>query len=211
MPRGSYDFRFDTNNEVLLVKWNDNKCVCLVTNFDLVEPLATVPRWNAKEKAREQIPQPRVINNYNQYMGGVDHHDWLLEKHSISIRGKKWYWCLFTRMVDMAVINSFLLYRRIHGKKSVTLKDFRRQIAVPYLKLGHGRNILKGRPLSYPSTSRTNVPDDVRFDQRGHFLEKRSNQRRCQYSSCKSRPLTYCKKCDVTLCTSCFTQYHRKN
>ncbi|KAJ8913370.1 hypothetical protein NQ315_008762 [Exocentrus adspersus] len=149
MPSGSYDFSFDTNNEVLLVKWIDNKCVCLASNFDYVEPLATVPRWNVKEKARQQIPQPRVINNYNQYMGGVDHHDWLLEKYSIAIRGKKWYWCLFTKMVDMAIINSFLRYRRIRGKKPITLKDFRRQITVPYPKLGHGRNILKG----YPSTS----------------------------------------------------------
>jgi hypothetical protein len=42
-------------------------------------------------------------------MGGVDHHDWLLEKHSIAVRGEKWYWCLVTRMTDMSIVNAFVL------------------------------------------------------------------------------------------------------
>lgn len=111
----------------------------------------------------------------------------------------------------MAVVNSFLTYRRVYGKKSITIKDFRRQIAVTYLKIGHGRNVLKGRPLSFPSTSRSHILDSVRLDEKGHFLEKRTNQRRCQYPTCKSRPLTFCKKCDVTLCVKCFSKFHRKN
>ncbi|XP_066258244.1 piggyBac transposable element-derived protein 2-like [Euwallacea similis] len=188
LPRGSYDFRFDTENKILVVKWNDNKCVSIASNFDTITPMATVTRWNGKTKSRMPIQQPRIIFNYNQYMGGVDHHDWLLEKYSIAIRGKKWYWCLFTRIIDMAMINSFLLYRRVNGKNSITLKDFRREIAISYLKLGHGRSVMKGRPLSLPSTSKTYVPDNVRLDEVGHFLEKRKNQRRCQYPSCKSRP-----------------------
>lgn len=110
----------------------------------------------------------------------------------------------------MAIVNGFLLYRRIHGKKSITIKNFRRQIAVPYLKLGHGRNVSKGRPFSFPSTSKTLVLDNVRLDEIGHFLEKRENQRRCQYPSCKSRPLTFCKKCNVTLCIKCFSNFHKK-
>ncbi|GFQ70909.1 hypothetical protein TNCT_9431 [Trichonephila clavata] len=39
-------------------------------------------------------------------MGGVDQHDWLLEKHTIHIRGRKWYWPIFTRVTDMAIVNT---------------------------------------------------------------------------------------------------------
>lgn len=86
----------------------------MATNFDYIKPLATVAPWNGKEKTRMLVPQPRLIHNYNHCMGGVDRQDWLLEKHSITMRGKKWYCCLFTRTIDMAIINAFLLYRRYH-------------------------------------------------------------------------------------------------
>lgn len=151
-----------------------------------------------------------MINNYNRYMGGVDQHDWFLEKHSISVRGKKWYWCLVTRIIDMAVVNGFILYNKIQGKKSMSIKDFRRAIAIQYLKIGHGQRVLKGRPTSFPGTSRTNVSENIRYDQRGHFIEKREKQRRCQYSKCLGKPITFCGKCNITLCTKCFPKYHRK-
>lgn len=88
LPRGSYDYRFDNKNKILLVKWNDNKCVSMATNFDTINPEASVARWSKEQKGKVLVAQPKVIYNYNQYMGGVDHHDWLLEKHSIAIRGK---------------------------------------------------------------------------------------------------------------------------
>lgn len=209
--RGSYDYQFDEKNEILMVKWNDNKCVSLGSNFDTVEPLASAQRWNKAKMARAPIPQPRIIYNYNRYMGGVDQHDWLLEKHGISIRGKKWYWCLFTRVIDMAIVNAYILYKHIHGKSSISIKDFRRAIACHYLKIGHGRPILKGRPYSWTSTSRSSVSDDVRFDERGHLLGRRDKQRRCQFPACQSKPLTFCRKCNVTLCTPCFAKFHIRN
>lgn len=90
-------------------------------------------------------------------------YDWLLEKHSIAIRGKKWYWCLFTRVIDMALVNASILYRNIHRCNSMTMKDFRRAVTVKYLKLGIGRKVLKGRPYSFASTSKFDVSDDVRY------------------------------------------------
>jgi hypothetical protein len=144
-------------------------------------------------------------------MGGVDHHDWLLEKHHIAIRGKKWYWCLITRIVDMAVTNSVILYNLLHAQDKISIKEFRRNIAVAYLKLGHGRRVQKGRPLSLPSTSRTKIIYDVRFDGKNHILEKRDKQRRCQFVLCKAKPRTFCKKCNVTLCIPCFPKYHDKS
>jgi hypothetical protein len=209
--RGMYDHRFDQKNKILMVRWNDNKCVTMGTNFDTVEPICAVRRWNKDKKEHVPISQPRLIYNYNKFMGGVDHHDWLLEKHHIAIRGKKWYWCLITRIVDMAVTNSVILYNLLHAQDKISIKEFRRNIAVAYLKLGHGRRVQKGRPLSLPSTSRTKIIYDVRFDGKNHILEKRDKQRRCQFVLCKAKPRTFCKKCNVTLCIPCFPKYHDKS
>lgn len=54
--RGTYDFRFDVNGEILFVKWNDNKCVTIATNFDGIEPLAQTSRWDRKLKKNVQFP-----------------------------------------------------------------------------------------------------------------------------------------------------------
>ncbi|XP_045110881.1 piggyBac transposable element-derived protein 2-like [Portunus trituberculatus] len=40
--RGSYDYIFDTNEEVMYVRWSDNKCVCVGTNYDTIEPVRNV-------------------------------------------------------------------------------------------------------------------------------------------------------------------------
>lgn len=38
LERGSYDYRFDRNNKILCVKWNDN-VGSVLTNYDFVESL----------------------------------------------------------------------------------------------------------------------------------------------------------------------------
>ena len=78
--RGSYDYRFDCNEEILIVKWLDNKCVTVGTNYDTVEQTRTVKRWQKEKKAKGPVPQPNVLYSYNKNMGGVDKHDWLVGK-----------------------------------------------------------------------------------------------------------------------------------
>ena len=165
MTRGSYDHRFEVNDEGLIVRWRDNKAVGIASNFDTILLEVLVQRWSNESKSCIPIVQPDVIQMYNKYMGGVDHHDWLLEKHSISIRGKKWYWSIFTRILDIAVVNSFVLYRLIHGSNSILKKEFCRAIATTYLKLGHRSRVMRGRPLSFPSTSRRQVAYEICLDQ----------------------------------------------
>lgn len=170
LPKGAYEYRFDSANQILVVKWTNNKCVSMATNFHTIEPVAFALRWDRVKKSRVPVPQSKLIQNYNKYMGGADHHDWLLEKHSITIQGH-----FFIRGVDIAVVNTFLLYRRIHGSKSITLKDYNRKLAVTYFKKGYSRSVVKGRTTSFIPTSRANVPDGVSLIGEGHILEKRTN------------------------------------
>ena len=86
--RGSYDYRFDTKNEILIVKWLDNKCIIVGTNYDTVQPVGRILRWKKSIKRKGYVPQPHTLNTYNENMGGVDKHDWLVCKYPMSIRGK---------------------------------------------------------------------------------------------------------------------------
>ncbi|XP_049947629.1 piggyBac transposable element-derived protein 3-like [Schistocerca serialis cubense] len=108
-------------------------------------------------------------------MGGVDHHDWLVGKYAMIIRGKKWYWVLFTRMLEMALVNAWLFYRLVHGENALDLLDLRHAVTVTYLKLDTGRLNIR-RTMEYPSSQLRVIPD-IRFDGIGHMVDKRSTQR----------------------------------
>lgn len=211
--RGTYSFRFDTNEEILFVRWLDNTSVTIGTNYDTVEPLQKVQRWVKECKAKDSVSQPHVFKSYSAYMGGVDKHDWWISKYATTIRAKKWYWPIFIRIVDMAVVNAHIIYNLINSdnEKPATEMDllsFRRAICRSYLKIPTNRQQPgKKRSCSAPSQ----IPHDVRFDCKGHIIMKRSEQRRCQNKPCTARPRTYCSKCTVTLCVTCFSSYHKYN
>ena len=65
-------------------------------------------------------------------MGGVDKMYWLINKYRIKIRAKKWYFPLFTNMIDMAVVNAHVLYCMANEK--IPLLKFRRSIVRVYMK-----------------------------------------------------------------------------
>ena len=185
-----------------LVKRNDNRCVSVMTNHESDLPLARAKRWDRSQRSHRMISQPRLIHNYNQNMGGVDSHDWLCGKYATGIRGKKWYWCLFTRMLDMAVVNAWLLHRLVQTDGSpLSLLEFRRQIAVAYMRATESR---PQRSMPPPT-----APGDVRYDGKGHLVVIGDRQRRCRMNGCQKRPSYQCAKCKVTLCIACFSPYHQ--
>ncbi|KAF2901899.1 hypothetical protein ILUMI_04285 [Ignelater luminosus] len=69
------------SKEVLILKWNDNKCVTMGTNFDTIESLCKAIRWSKSSQQKLSVPQPNIIETYNKHMGGVDHHDLLVGKY----------------------------------------------------------------------------------------------------------------------------------
>ncbi|XP_068205405.1 piggyBac transposable element-derived protein 3-like [Palaemon carinicauda] len=60
-PRGTCDYRFDCNEEILIVKWVDNKCVTIGTNPDTVQPIKSVQSWQREFKSKGNDPQPNVL------------------------------------------------------------------------------------------------------------------------------------------------------
>jgi hypothetical protein len=127
----------------------------------------------------------------------------MLEKHTIVVRGRKWYCCLFTRMRDMTVINAHLVYNRCNENNSLSVKEFGRQIAKTYLKKDLERTSTRGRPTKLISSRTSNVPD-IRYDQKLHTIQKHDKQRRCQFENSKGKPRTYCENCHGILCIGRF-------
>ncbi|KAF0308538.1 PiggyBac transposable element-derived protein 2 [Amphibalanus amphitrite] len=200
---GAYDARFDKETEVLAVRWFDNKSVNMLSNYDFVHPIRMTQRFNRSTGGKVDVPQPRLLSTYNDGMGGVDIHDWHLSKYNIAIRGKKWYWCLLTRMIDMTVVNAWLLHKVCtpNGKAQLSQVEFRREIAISYLRSS-------SRNSACLPTSPALVPQSMRYDGIGHLMGPMGKRLRCRLETCSQKPSKWCTKCRVHLCVKCFVPYH---
>lgn len=197
--RGALDYRFEKDDEIFYVKWNDNKPCIIATNHDQIEPMGSVKRWSREQQKRIDVQHPALFNNYNQGMGGVDLHDQALCNYRISIRGKKWWWPLLTYIIDMCVVNAWKLYQLFCPEK-LDLLSFRRNITRYYLLKFRG---------SYARNPRSgSLPQGLASDKIGHYPEKLQKRKRCVV--CHKRGIWKCDKCDKTLCIekTCFKNFH---
>jgi hypothetical protein len=73
-----------------------------------------------------ELPCPKPIVEFNKYMGGVDRHDHLRSSYSLQRASTRWwtYFCWFA--IDLALINSYLLYKHTHPK--ATHKKFQLKV-----------------------------------------------------------------------------------
>ena len=192
--RGVFEY-FLADDDVLIVKWNDNKPVTLATNYDSVNPLSTCKRFSQSEKKYVSIDQPNIVRNYNALMGGVDLVDRALSNYRPMIRGKKWYFPFFSHCINIFVVASWRIHRELGGKLSQL--DFLRYICRSLLKC----EVRQARPGPQGDP----VPD-VRFDNIGHSCTKAVREGRCK--QCKKNTFFCCHKCNVKLHQKCFFTFH---
>lgn len=202
-PRGTYDYRFDVKSSVLAVRWKDNSIVTMASNYEGVHPVGSVKRWTKQDKAKVDIPQPNVFRSYNRGMGGVDLLDQMVNSCRISIRGKKWWWVLFTHMMNLAMVNAWRLFQLSNPNDDMELLDFQRNVTRHYIRSVQ-RSAAGQNRISGPAS----IPRSVNEDNIGHYPQRIEKQLR--YSICHARVRWMCKKCGYTLCVerSCFEDFH---
>lgn len=213
--RGTFTSAFDSNLNILVTRWNDNSVVTLMTNFCNILPLTHAKRYNRKERKEALINQPNVIQQYNRHMGGVDLHDNGIANYRIGIRGKKWWWPLFTNLIDSMVVNSWKIFNIAH-ETNIGQLEFRSTLARSLLKYSgkaedsNGVSNSARSSSSYGRPSKSALPGDIRFDNIGHIIIREANSARKKCRFCKSTTIYVCKKCNVHLHPDCFEAFHIK-
>lgn len=201
--RGSYDFQYEEKSKIIFVRWNDNSVVTIGSTFGQIEPLKNVTRYSKNQKKKISVPQPRIIEKYNMKMGGVDLCDNWVSNYRIRVRGKKWWWPIFTNYIDVALTNAWKLSRlSVEGNKKPLL-DFRREVALHLLQtpleIESNRSSNTGRP------SKFSIPRQVYV---GHFIIKSEDKRRLRCKNCHSQTIYRCNVCNVALHHGCSEIYH---
>ena len=165
-PRGTFNFQSD--GSVVCVKWNDNRPVTVASNYYGVYPIQKVER-KVKNVQKKTVDQPFLIKMYNKEMGGVDVCDRLLSSYRPRLRFRKWWWNLFSHMLNLSVVAAYKFYNDVNSN-GVSHIQFRREIARAPVKVDCPRKSLGG-PTAPPSKA-------VRFDGSNYNFES-VTQGRC--------------------------------
>jgi len=209
--RGEYKSTISREDGLIVVRWVDNSVVSMSSNCHGTEPVSTVRRFSQQQKKFIQVPRPAIIANYNKHMGGVDRMDEDIARYRVGIRGKKWWWPIFTWLLDVAINNAWVLSKK--SGSNFTKLEFKREIASTYLTKYGQIGKQGGRPSkSKTSISNSRISDELRYDQMNHWVSEVPNKkrRRCAGDNYKSHVQTMCMKCDLGLCIPCFRVFHEK-
>lgn len=150
-----------------LRKWKDKRGVlCITTKF---HPCMTEVN-NAKGK---MVTKPLEIHNYNKNMSGVDSCDQFTSYYSCPRKSVRWYTKVIFHLLDVTIVNSFLLFKEIKKLKMGLIK-FRENIILDICGIGgckDGRKLVDRPTTSVPKVKSKPVHEeqDNIFQ---HILEK---------------------------------------
>lgn len=221
----SYEYVADANGvDISTVVWKDNKIVTLVSSFVGQLPLQEVNRFDKKLNEKVKIACPNLVKEYNRHMGGVDFLDSLIGKNKIKLRTKKWYMRIFYHLLDLTLINSWILYRKNCKEKTITLVQFKIEVADCLCRANmQNKGIKRGRPSGNNMEQQIQTkkkkgptsyvpPKDVRTDAVGHWPSYTTERTRCKKPNCKKLTYVKCDKCGLHLCfnkdNNCFREFH---
>ncbi|XP_063384488.1 piggyBac transposable element-derived protein 3-like [Cydia fagiglandana] len=231
VPRGTHEERithFD-GIDFSVTAWKDNKIVTLLSDYIGSEPMGISARYDKKQKQKVEIPCPKIVQEYNMHMGGVDLMDSYLGRYRIRVKSRKWYLRLFYHLLDLAVINSWILMKKnciakdVPTKQLPNLGQFRNELADVLCNIGLTYGIKRGRPSNasieqglqakkQKGTSHPLPSVDVRKDGFDHW-PMIDTRLRCKIPNCNGTTTWSCSKCKVPLClnprNNCFTKFHQ--
>ncbi|KAE8741011.1 hypothetical protein FOCC_FOCC013480 [Frankliniella occidentalis] len=220
LPRGSVESQVSAEATVV-VRWLDSKPVLLASNAAGVEPKTYVKRYIKSAGCRQDVSCPRIIQLYNQHMGGVDLSDQYVAENSVPTRSKRWYFPLFGYMIDLALANSYIQYNKDNEllgqvpdlkcskefrlEVSKSLRAVERQRGRPSTEKVHRKNLIQS-PTYRPA-------EETRLDGLNHWPNSERKMMRCK--NCKVGKTAYkCTKCNLNLCLkadrNCFVEYHSR-
>lgn len=226
--RGCSEEVVSSNGSVVCVKWYDNKCVALASNYVGVGKIDKAQRFDKVTKQKVSIDRPQIVRDYNLNMGGVDLMNQMISYYRISIRSKKWTLRMITHFIDFAIVQSWIEYKIDCGKSGIPkrqvmdLLEFRMRLAnqLVYFESTRKRTARITLDDVYSKHERkdksreSRTDQNIRYDGFGHIPKYSEKRLRCKLESCQSKSQLYCSKCNVHLCVNsnhdCYAEYHTK-
>ena len=148
MKRGDREFLFSGNT--MVCKWMDNWSVLLLSSaLEGMNDILSVQRREKGSKTKPLVPRPKVVKLYNSGMCGVDLMDQRTAVYRLDRKSSvRFYLCIFFDLMDIACVNSYLIYNVKHRNK-LSLLDYKIVVTRNLIQYHQGRK--RAVPMSKPS------------------------------------------------------------
>ena len=152
----------------------------------------------------KQVTKPLVVYQYNQKMGGVDVADQLGVYYNFGRKCVKWWRKYFFWLLEVAMVNSYLLYRSSR-EKPLPHVDYRRNVLV---------NLCGGEPQRRVRHHQMRPAREGERFERRHYIERGQSRRQCivcSHDGLKHQTVYFCKTCThqpALHVDICFERYH---
>lgn len=125
--------------------------------------------------------KPNTVVYYNKTKYGVDVADQMARQYSVKCASRRWPLHVFFNIIDLAIINSWILYRKIAGS-SISRRQFMQQLTEE----------LTGTRKNHRNRRDESVP-----------LPPTKKRRQCFGPCNKNRTTNDCSKCSRPVCGKC--------
>ena len=191
---------------MLAIRWKDKRDVCMLSTYHQ----GVMMDSGKKDQQGNAVQKPDVVLEYNNVMGAVDKVDQMLEPYATQRKGVKWYIKLFEHLMDVAVFNSFVLYKQCNANSKLAFLQYKLLLVENIVTKYHfGRTSPHGVLADCPlRLTARHFPSHIPASEK-----KSQPTRKCKVcSSAKMRHETryMCLDCgSVPLCVDpCFRLYH---
>lgn len=164
-------------NNLLAMKWHDKRDVCLLSTMHATANLTDSGKKN--RKTNEPKLKPECVISYNKNMGGIDRSDQLLACFPVMRRYHKGYRKIFWYILDIALVNSMIIHKKLSGNKKLGIGDFRINFAEQLLSSATLPPYnSRGRPSAEPSPLRLQAKTWAHFPKHIDPTEKKLHPKR---------------------------------
>ena len=209
MARGDHEMFHCKEENLMALKWIDNKSVHIISSIINAETSHAERRVKGqKEKVRVECPE--LIKMYNKHMGGVDINDRMKSTHEQDRRGRRYYLRLAFDMLDQLMVNSRIVFNTLNTENQLNAKEYQLAIARGIVSgfTSRSRNA-SAAPIKVKQSISSKV---VVVDHMPIF----GSRERCKYCAKIGKDLKSfirCSTCNIALCLNkdrnCFQEYHQ--
>ena len=198
----------------LVLQWVDNRVVSMITTVDNANDHVHATRKvkNGGTWTEVRVQQPQIFKTYNMKMNAVDRSDQILSTFSTQRKCLRWWKTLFFHLIDIAVVNSYILFLEhkaenpndIKRPKGYSQCDFRDELVCQicgFDEYGDPPKYNPGRPTVPPSVFETEHMPCVSEISRNCVVCYKLHKK-------QHRVVTYC---EAPQCQGKFMCIHKKN
>lgn len=186
------------DNKELVLAWQDKRMIFMLSTY-YNAATETLQRMN-REKVVENVTKPTAIIEYTKHMGAVDRFDHYCSSYSFLRKSIKWWKKTFFWLLEVAVVNSFIIYNQTHPGNHLNHIHYREALILHLVQ--EQRAVQPARRRGRPST----FDKEERLNKHKHFIASYENKKTKDCSVCSDRKTPGCRRKTVFYCETCSRQ-----